>query len=334
MSRAFWPGARRPSPSKEQIADYASRFEGVRAYPGRKVSAHRVSGGLADLIKTCATWGPATPRLCAWAYSPSTTKGWSIFSCPARLLQRRGPSLRSHEGGGVRQILVVRRRHHRPPVHRGRHRGRSGQARRLQLFRRLPVTTATPWKWGPTPGCGSTIPNCPRWAKNWPRNTSALRPIPPATWANVSCSPSWAAHLARAEEAYVVVKAVQQWLTEVEPDGDTYTSFEVPQEGEGFAFTEAPRGSLLHYTSIKGGKIDNYQILPATLWNCCPRDDMGNRVPRGTGSHPRGRALKQAAPSTSVDSSGPLTRDWAVPCTCCTLKTIPSPKSSSTPSET
>lgn len=86
-------------------------------------------------------------------------------------------------------------------------------------------------------------------------------------------------HLARAEEAYVVVKAVQQWLTEVEPDGDTYTSFEVPQEGEGFAFTEAPRGSLLHYTSIKGGKIDNYQILPATLWNCCPRDDMGNRGP-------------------------------------------------------
>lgn len=86
-------------------------------------------------------------------------------------------------------------------------------------------------------------------------------------------------HLARAEEAYIVVKAVQQWLTEVEPDGDTYISFEVPQEAEGFAFTEAPRGSLLHYTSIKGGKIDNYQILPATLWNCCPRDDMGQRGP-------------------------------------------------------
>lgn len=86
-------------------------------------------------------------------------------------------------------------------------------------------------------------------------------------------------HLARAEEAYIVARAIEKWLTEVEPDGNTFTSFKVPDTAEGFAFTEAPRGSLLHYTSIKGGKIDNYQILPATLWNCCPRDDMGHRGP-------------------------------------------------------
>lgn len=86
-------------------------------------------------------------------------------------------------------------------------------------------------------------------------------------------------HLARAEEAYVIAKNVERWLTEVEPDGDTYTPFEVPKSAEGFACTEAPRGSLLHYMKIRGGKIENYQILPATLWNCCPRDDMGQRGP-------------------------------------------------------
>lgn len=86
-------------------------------------------------------------------------------------------------------------------------------------------------------------------------------------------------HLLRAEEAYIVVQAVDGWLKEVKPDEETFTPFEVPQTAEGFGFTEAPRGSLLHYTKILDGKIDNYQILAATLWNCSPRDDKGNRGP-------------------------------------------------------
>ena len=86
-------------------------------------------------------------------------------------------------------------------------------------------------------------------------------------------------HLARAEEACTITAAMQQWLAEMEAGGKTYTAFDVPRHAEGFAFTEAPRGSLLHYTSIRDGNIDNYQILPATMWNCSPRDGMDQRGP-------------------------------------------------------
>ena len=35
---------------------------------------------------------------------------------------------------------------------------------------------------------------------------------------------------------------------------------------------EAPRGALLHYTNIKGNKIDNYQLVVPSTWNISPRD--------------------------------------------------------------
>lgn len=52
----------------------------------------------------------------------------------------------------------------------------------------------------------------------------------------------------------------------------------VMKDSEGFGFTEAPRGSLMHFTKVHGtAKIDNYQIVSATLWNCAPRNDTGMR---------------------------------------------------------
>ncbi|MFO7726818.1 MAG: nickel-dependent hydrogenase large subunit, partial [Desulfonatronovibrio sp.] len=86
-------------------------------------------------------------------------------------------------------------------------------------------------------------------------------------------------HIARAEEALIVAKAVEKWLGEVKPGEETYVHSEVPAEGEGMGLTEAPRGSLLHYIKIKDHYIENYQIVAATIWNACPRDDMGQRGP-------------------------------------------------------
>ena len=51
----------------------------------------------------------------------------------------------------------------------------------------------------------------------------------------------------------------------------------VMKDSEGFGFTEAPRGSLMHFTKVRNGKIANYQIVSATLWNCAPRSDTGMR---------------------------------------------------------
>lgn len=84
-------------------------------------------------------------------------------------------------------------------------------------------------------------------------------------------------HVARAEETLFMVKAIEGWLKEVKPGEETYAKAEIPANAEGTGFTEAPRGSLLHYVKIKDKKIDNYQIVSASLWNCNPRDDAGVR---------------------------------------------------------
>ena len=69
---------------------------------------------------------------------------------------------------------------------------------------------------------------------------------------------------------------VERFLKEVRPDEETF-SMPVMKDSEGFGFTEAPRGSLMHFTKVRNGKIDNYQIVSATLWNCAPRNDTGMR---------------------------------------------------------
>jgi hydrogenase large subunit len=86
-------------------------------------------------------------------------------------------------------------------------------------------------------------------------------------------------HVARAEEALLVANAVVGWLKEVKPGEETWTKFELPASGEGLGLTEAPRGSLLHYLRVADKKIDNYNILAATIWNVNPRDDKGVRGP-------------------------------------------------------
>ncbi len=86
-------------------------------------------------------------------------------------------------------------------------------------------------------------------------------------------------HIARAEEALIVAKAVEKWLGEVKPGEETYVHSEVPSQGEGMGLTEAPRGSLLHYIKIDDHYIENYQVIAATIWNASPRDDQGLRGP-------------------------------------------------------
>ncbi len=84
-------------------------------------------------------------------------------------------------------------------------------------------------------------------------------------------------HVARAEETLLIAEQVAKWLKEIKPDAETWTEWEIPMTAEGYACAEAPRGSLIHYLSVKDQVIDNYQIVSATLWNCSPRDDKGAR---------------------------------------------------------
>jgi hydrogenase large subunit len=80
---------------------------------------------------------------------------------------------------------------------------------------------------------------------------------------------------ARAEETKLVADAMEKWIGQLKPGAPSWAKVEIPTEAEGFGLTEAPRGALGHWISIKDQKIDNYQVVAATIWNACPRDDKG-----------------------------------------------------------
>lgn len=86
-------------------------------------------------------------------------------------------------------------------------------------------------------------------------------------------------HAARAIEAKIVADTMAQWLMELTPGDPVYASYEVPMEGSGMGLTDAPRGSLGHWITIKNQKIDNYQCVVPTTWNGSPRDDKGQPGP-------------------------------------------------------
>jgi Ni,Fe-hydrogenase I large subunit len=48
-----------------------------------------------------------------------------------------------------------------------------------------------------------------------------------------------------------------------------------PAEAQGYGPHEAPRGALGHWVKIKDGKIENYQCVVPSTWNCSPRDTSG-----------------------------------------------------------
>ena len=83
--------------------------------------------------------------------------------------------------------------------------------------------------------------------------------------------------MARVEEVYQMLGMIDLWLQELQPGEQTFIRPEVPEEGEGIAFTEAPRGALCHYIRVKNHLIDDYAVVAATMWNCASRDDKGRR---------------------------------------------------------
>lgn len=80
-------------------------------------------------------------------------------------------------------------------------------------------------------------------------------------------------HAARALECKVVADRCAEWVTELKPGKPSHTKFEIPEEATGMGLTEAPRGALGHWITIKNKKIDNYQCVVPTTWNASPRDD-------------------------------------------------------------
>jgi len=86
-------------------------------------------------------------------------------------------------------------------------------------------------------------------------------------------------HAARAIEAKIVADEMAKWAMQLKPGEPVHADFEIPERGEGMGITDAPRGALGHWITIKNHKIDNYQAVVPTTWNGGPRDDKGQPGP-------------------------------------------------------
>ena len=80
-------------------------------------------------------------------------------------------------------------------------------------------------------------------------------------------------HAARALEAKFVADAMADWLQDLKPNESCIVENEIPENAEGAGLTEAPRGSVGHWISIKDKKIERYQVITPTAWNASPKDD-------------------------------------------------------------
>lgn len=86
-------------------------------------------------------------------------------------------------------------------------------------------------------------------------------------------------HAARAVECKLVADRCAEWVARLTPDESAFQDFDIPEKASGSGLSEAPRGALGHWIEIKGRKIENYQCVVPTTWNCSPRDDQGNPGP-------------------------------------------------------
>jgi Ni,Fe-hydrogenase I large subunit len=95
---------------------------------------------------------------------------------------------------------------------------------------------------------------------------------------------------ARCIETVVVADKLADWTNElianiksgdlqIHAGSEMWDPANWPAEAKGWGFTEAPRGALGHWVHIKDKKIENYQAVVPSTWNCSPRDAKGEPGP-------------------------------------------------------
>jgi len=84
---------------------------------------------------------------------------------------------------------------------------------------------------------------------------------------------------ARNLEAALICDWALEWVTELvgvvkAGDAKFFEPYEL-EEGSGAGLWEAPRGAVGHFINVKGGRIDNYQVVTPSTWDLSPRDKSG-----------------------------------------------------------
>lgn len=82
-------------------------------------------------------------------------------------------------------------------------------------------------------------------------------------------------HAARALECLLVAQKCAEWIDQLVPGQAVFADFDLPKSGRGVGLSEAPRGALGHWLAIEDHRIQSYQCVVPTTWNCSPRDEQG-----------------------------------------------------------
>ena len=92
--------------------------------------------------------------------------------------------------------------------------------------------------------------------------------------------------IARAIEAKVIVGRMPAWLADLKAnlagnlalvDISRWEPGSWPPDARGWAVVESPRGSVGHWVTLRGHRVERYQVVDATTWNASPRDNRGRR---------------------------------------------------------
>jgi len=83
-------------------------------------------------------------------------------------------------------------------------------------------------------------------------------------------------NLIRLHEGMRLLKQLENWLNEIDPNEPFYIKPEKISEARGVGLTEAARGVLGHWIDIENYRIKNYQVITPTAWNISPRDSDNN----------------------------------------------------------
>ena len=104
------------------------------------------------------------------------------------------------------------------------------------------------------------------------------------------------------------------WLLALKPGEPAIVESKVPDEAEGAGLTEAPRGAVGHWMSIKDKKTSRYQVITPTAWNASPKDDkdqpgaveqamMFHRLPPETRARHVARVMQESEKSFSHEAT-------------------------------
>jgi len=115
---------------------------------------------------------------------------------------------------------------------------------------------------------------------------------------------------ARVDEALFLLESCKEILNTLVLDEPSATRLHLPklETAEGVGAVEAARGSLIHKTVIKEGKIAQYEIIVPTQWNL----SMGNEKERGV-------AVEAMVGLSSADEASFIFRSFDI-CSVCTTQ--------------